>query len=158
MKNAPTANNDESAPDKRDSTPGTFPKRRNTVTAGVLAALMESKTITGMDGVFSMSSTRLAAFIFYLEQNYGWTIERRDFATGTNDGRESWVTQYWLLQATITQAFDLGARDWVDGVNAARAERRKLAAKCKIEAAKKNALRTKFRKPDPRQAGLWGDF
>src|SRR5471032_2460012 len=106
MKNAPTANNDESAPDKRDSTPGTFPKRRNTVTAGVLAALMESKTITGMDGVFSMSSTRLAAFIFYLEQNYGWTIERRDFATGTNDGRESWVTQYWLLQATITQAFD----------------------------------------------------
>lgn len=157
MKNAPTTSSDESAPDKRDSTPGTFPKRRNTVTAGVLAALMESKTITGMDSVFSMSTTRLAAFVCYLEQHYGWTIDRHDVATGTNDGRESWVTAYWLPPAVIAQAFDLGARDWVDGVKVASTERRKLAGKCKTEAARKNAIRSKLRKQDPRQGRLWGD-
>lgn len=157
MKNAPTEINDESAPDKRDSTPGTFPKRRDTVTASVLAALMESKTITGMDSVFSMSTTRLAAFVHRLERRYGWTIDRHDLATGTNDGRESWVTAYWLLPAAIAKAFDLGAREWVDGVNAASIDRRKLAGKCKAEAAKKNAIRNKLRKQDPYQGRLWGD-
>lgn len=158
MKNAPTEINDESAPDKRDSTLGTFPKRRNTVIAGVLAALMESKTITSMDSVFSMSTTRLAAFIHRLEQRYGWAIDRHDVATGTNDGRESWVTAYWLLPTAIAKAFDLGAREWVDGVKAASAERRKLAGKCKAEAAKKNAIRNKLRKQDPRQGRLWGEL
>lgn len=156
MKNAPTTN-DEGAPDKRDSTPGTFPTRRNTVIADVLAALMESKTITSMDSVFSMSTTRLAAFVCRLQTFYGWTIERHDVATGTNDGRESWVTAYWLSPAVIAQAFGLGAREWVDGVKAAGAERRKLAGKCKAEAAKKNAIRNKLRKQDPRQGHLWGD-
>jgi hypothetical protein len=158
MKNAPAANSNESAPDKRDSTPGTFPKRRNTVTADVLAALMESKVITGMDSVFAMSTTRLAAFICRLGKRYGWTIERHDVAAGTNDGRESWVTAYWLPPTTIARAFALGAREWVDGVKAASAERRKLAGKCKTEAAKKNAIRNKLRPQDPRQGRLWDDM
>lgn len=156
MKNAPTTN-DESAPDQRDSTPGALPARQNTVTAAVLAALLESNSLTGMDSVFSMSTTRLAAVIYYLEQQYGWVIERRDFVAGTNDGRESWVVAYWLPQAVIAQAFDLvGARDWIDSVKAARVERRKEAGQRKADAAKKNAIRNQMRKQDPRQGGLWG--
>jgi hypothetical protein len=37
MKNAPTPNSSESAPDKRDYNAGTFPVRHDTVLADVLA-------------------------------------------------------------------------------------------------------------------------
>src|SRR3546814_4874033 len=119
--NAP-ATNHESAPSKRNYNPGQLPKRKNTVTAAVLAGLLEGETLTGMDAVFGQSTTRLGAVVFWLSERYGWTIERRDIATGTNDGRVAWITCYWLRQATRAAAFDVGARPWVDGVKAARAQ------------------------------------
>lgn len=157
MKNARPQTTETSALDKCDSTPGTLPSRRNTVRAAVLAAMLESDVMTGMDSVFKQSTTRLGAVIYALEHEYGWRIERRDIATGTNDGRIATIAAYWLPQATIAKAFEADARQWVDGVNAARAERRKESEKCKAQAVRTNAAR-KLRTPtDPRQSNLWGN-
>lgn len=154
MENAPTTNSSESAPDKRDYTLGAFPKRRNTVTADVIASLLESNTSTGMESVFTQSTTRLAAHIGYVTRKYNWTIERRDIVTGTNDGRTTWITQYWLPQETIAKAFEIGAREFIETVKTARAKQRQKAGKCKSEAARINAM---LRKNDPRQGSLWGE-
>lgn len=154
MKNAPTTN-DESAPDKRDYTPGTLPVRHNTVRAAVLAAMLEGAAMTGMESVFAQSTTRLAAVICEVAKRYGWNFDRGDVAVGTKDGRITSVTTYWLPQETIARAFALGARLWVDQVKAARADSRKNANKCKADAARINAMR---RKSDPRQGAFWGDL
>jgi hypothetical protein len=157
MENAPTTNSSESAPDKRDYTPGELLKRIDTVRAAALAAMLEGADLTGMDSVFKHSTTRLSAVIHALTNRYGWQFERRDFATGTSDGRTAWISMYWLPQETIAQAFEDGAREWIERVKVARAERRKNANKCKASAAKKNAARARLRKQDPRQGAFWGD-
>lgn len=156
MKTLPNQTAFESAPDKRDYTPGTLPKRINTVTAAVLAGLLESNTMTGMESVFKQNTTRLGAFIHRLTRDYGWNFARRDIATGTNDGRIATITAYWLPQETIAQAFEAGAREWIGSVKAARAERRKQSDKCKADAARINATRH-FKIQDPRQDRLWGE-
>lgn len=153
MKTPPNQNAFESAPSKRNYTPGTLPTRINTVTAAVLAGLLESNTLTGMDSVIKQSTTRLGAVVHRLTRDYGWQIDRRDFATGTSDGRVAEVSAYWLPQATIAQAFEAGARQWVNSVKDARAIRRKDAEKCRKIATRKNAAR----KTDPRQSGFWED-
>lgn len=158
MKNAPITISNESAPDKRDYNAGTRPERINTVTAEALALLLEMNEITGMESVFRMSTTRLSAVIHYLQKRYDWQIERRDEVTGTNDGRIPTITVYWLPQATIAQAFERGARDWIDRVKAARKEKRKAADKCKEIAARINHARKQSRKSDPRQSSLWGEL
>jgi hypothetical protein len=155
MENAPTQNSNESAPDKRDYIPGTFPKHHYTVTSAVLAGLLESYTFTGMESVFQQSTTRLSAVVHYLGRKYNWSIERRDIVTGTNDGRTTWITQYWLPQETIANAFEMGARDFIEKVKTARVKQRQQAGKCKSEAARINAM---LRRQDPRQSGLWGDL
>ena len=156
MKTPPNKTAFESAPEKRDYTPGTRPVRHNTVTSAVLASFLESNTLTGMDSVFKQSTTRLGAVVHRLERDYGWHIERRDIATGTNDGRIAWIRTYWLPQATIAQAFEIGARKWIDSVKVARAKRRKQSDKCKVEADRLNAARKHFKTQDPRQSNLWG--
>jgi hypothetical protein len=156
MKNAPTTISSESAPDKRDYTPGELPNRIDTVRAAALAAMLEGSDLTGMESVFKHSTTRLSAVIHALTKRYEWKFETRDIATGTNDGRETWITAYWLPQETIAKAFEAGAREWIESVKAARAERRKQSGKCKISAALKNAARNQQRKQDPRQGNLWG--
>lgn len=156
MKNAPVQTTNERATHKRNYTPGTLPRRINTVTAAVLAGLLESNILDGMESVFRQSTTRLGAYIHYLERDYGWHIERRDMATGTSDGRIASISVYWLPQATIAQAFEAGARDWISSVKAARAERRKQTDRCKADAARINAHKH-FKVQDPRQDRLWGD-
>ena len=76
MKTPPNQTEFESAVEKRNYNPGTLPKRINTVTAAVLAGLLESKELTGLESVFSMSTTRLAAYIHTLSDKYDWEIER----------------------------------------------------------------------------------
>lgn len=156
MKNAPVQTTNEGAADTANYIPGTFPKRIDTVTAAVLAGLLESNTLTGMDSVFKQNTTRLGAVVHRLTQDYGWHIERRDIATGTNDGRIATISAYWLTQATIARAFEAGAREWIERVKTARAERKKQAEKCKADAARINATRRHFHNQDPRQGNLWG--
>jgi hypothetical protein len=147
-------NSETNALDNCGYAPGNLPKRINTVTAAVLAGMLESNTLTGLDSVYMQSTTRLSAVIHSLEQRYDWTINRRKIATGTNDGRVAEISAYWLPQTTIAQAFAIGARNWVEGVKAARAARRKQSEKCKSDAAKINA-RKHFKNHDPRQDELW---
>jgi len=156
MKNAPVQTTNEGAGGTANYTPGQLPKKRNTVVAAVLASLLESRAMTGMESVFKQSTTRLGAVIHYLENKYDWQIPRRDVATGTSDGRVANVSAYWLPQATIAKAFDAGAREWIESVKAARAERRKQSDKCKVDAAQRNA-RKHFKCHDPRQDNLWGE-
>jgi hypothetical protein len=151
MKKRPVQDSNEGAGDTANYTPGTLPKRINTVTAEVLACLLESKTLTGLESVFKQNTTRLGAFIHVFERDYNWHIDRKDFAAGTSDGRISYPSAYWLPQATIAQAFEAGAREWIESVKVARAERRKLAGECKVKAAQRNAAR----KQNPRQDNLW---
>lgn len=129
-----------SANEHRNSN-GVLPTRVNTVTASFLAALLEGSTLTGMEAVFRQSTTRAAAWVHYLEGKYGWNIERREVADGTNDGRISWVTRYWLSDESIEAAFAAGARDWIDRVQAAVSKRRANASEVKARAARLNAGR-----------------
>ena len=154
-KTPPQSQNHESAPSKRNFNPGQLPTRKSTVTSAVLACLLEGETLTGMDAVFGQHTTRLGAVVFRLHERYGWTIERRDVACGTKDGRIAWITAYWLPQATRAAAYQANAGEWVSDVKTARAKLRKTANKRRVEAAKINARR---RAADPRQIDLWGDL
>lgn len=132
---------------------GAFPVRHNTVTAEVLGHLLNGENLTGMDAVFSANTTRLAAVIYYMEQEYGWSIDRVDIDVGTNDGRVATIRAYYLPRATIRRAFDAGALEFCRSVKEARAKCRKQAPKAKAEADKRNAARAaKF---NPHQGSLF---
>lgn len=128
-----------------DGCNGSFPIRRNTVTAEVLYLLLNGENLTGMDAVFSASTTRLAAFINYLGKKYNWTIDRADVDVGTNDGRMVTIRDYYLPRATIRRAFDSDALEFCRSVKEARAKTRKHAPKAKAEAEKRNAARAACR-------------
>ena len=158
MKSAPTTISNESAPDQRNYTVGRLPASRNTVTSAVLADLLESKVLTGMDGIFNQGTTRLSAVVHSLERNHGWTVERRTVATGTKDGRVALIAAYWLSPIIIEQAFATGARDWVDGVKAVRTKQREQANMCEDFAARINACLRRSSEEVPRRGGPGADL
>lgn len=133
---------------------GGFPTRRNTVTAEVLWHLLNGENLTGMDAVFSASTTRLAAYINYLGEKYNWTIDRVDIDVGTSDGRVAVISAYYLPRSDIRRAFDTGALEFCRSVKDARAKTRKHAPKAKAEAEKRNAARAAA-KFDPNQRALF---
>lgn len=133
---------------------GAFPSRHNTVTAEVLSRLIGGENLTGMDAVFSASTTRLSAVIFSLKKSHGWTIDHADMDVGTNDGRVAVIRAYFLDRATIRRAFDAGALKFCQSVKDARAKTRKRASKAKAEAAKRNAARAAA-KFNPHQGALF---
>lgn len=141
MKNAPITNSNESAPDKHNYTPGTFPLKRDTIRADILAGLLSSQTFKGMACVSSQSTTRLSAVIHILGEKYGWPISRREVVDGTRDGRICYVTEYWIEPDTIKDAFKRGAGEWIASVRSARAHLRTRARRCKAIAARINARR-----------------
>jgi len=157
MKKRPHNRSNESAKEQGDCNPGRLPHRQNTVTAAVLAGFLEGQKFTGMEAVFEQHTTRLSDVVFRLSERYGWTIERRDIATDTKDGRVAWITEYWLSQATRAAAFDAGARPWITDVKTARTKLRNTADKRKAEAARISATHKQVRKQDPRQFGFLGD-
>lgn len=133
---------------------GAFPTRRNTVTAEVLSRLCNGENLTGMDAVFGCSTTRLAAVIHYLAEEYGWNVDHVDIDVGTNDGRMAVIRAYFFPRATIRHAFDRGALEFCRSVKDARAKTRKHAPKAKAEAEKRNAARAAA-KFDPNQRALF---
>jgi hypothetical protein len=132
---------------------GSFPHRKDTVTAEVLTQLLRGETLTGLDSVRKANTTRLGAFIFTLEKNYGWTIARHDVFVGTGDGRMPTITAYYLERSTIRAAFDFGALAFCRAVDSAREKQRQNASKLKREANKRNSLKAAARH-DPRQFDL----
>lgn len=105
-----------------------FPKGPTSIRAHVLAVLLASEDMTGSESIFAYRKASLATVIRALIRKYHWPIEREDFPTNTADGRAAWATVYSLPQDVIDAALKGGARDWLEGVKAARAVRTRQAA------------------------------
>ena len=99
---------------------GSFPKQRNTVTAEVLAQLLDGKRISGMDAVFAANTTRLAATIHHLIHEHLWDIGNTDEVIQTNDGRVTEIRRYHLNHNIIAAAMQVGAREFCESVSEAR--------------------------------------
>ena len=133
---------------------GDFPVKQNTVTADVLARLLNGERLTSLDTVYEASTTRLGAVVFYLVNTYGWQIESIDKAAGCKDGRVAWVSEYFISNDTRTHALAAGAGQWCAAVRAARTKRRAHAAQARREASRANTARNAYRQ-QPGQCGLF---
>lgn len=128
-----------SAPNSaKHSRPGRLPAKLDTVIAEVLCQLLEGKSLTGMDGVYAASTTRLSAVIHDLEKTHAWTIERDEVVSGCKDGRTTTITRYWVGSSAIELAREAGAESWCAQVKVARAALRRDAMEAKREAARQN--------------------
>ena len=134
--------------------PGGLPAKLNTVTAEVLARLLNYERLTSLDAVDEASTTRLSAVTFYLAEKYAWPIEAVDKAAGCRDGRVAWVAEYFLDPEIVARAMAAGAGDWCAKVRAARRARRAHAAQARRDAERANAARN-ARRPHPGQQGLF---
>lgn len=134
--------------------PGGLPAKLNTVTAEVLARLLNYERLTSLDAVDEASTTRLSAVTFYLAKKYGWPIEAVDKAAGCRDGRVAWVAEYFIAPEVVARAMAAGAGDWCGKVRTARRARRAHAAQARRDAERANAAR-KTRRHQPGQQGLF---
>ena len=134
--------------------PGGLPAKLNTVTAEVLARLLNHERLTSLDAVSEASTTRLSAVTFYLTNEYGWPIESVDKAAGCRDGRVAWVSEYFLPADVIARAMAAGAGKWCASVRASRLKRRAHAAQAHRVAERFNDAR-KGRRSHPGQQGLF---
>ena len=123
------------------TTPGRLPLKQDTVTAEVLARLLNGERLTSLAAVHETSTTRLGAVKFSLEETHGWSIRATDKAAGCNDGRLAWIVEYHLHPEAIEKAMAAGAGAWCDGVRKARLERRRKAAQAIREAERVNEAR-----------------
>lgn len=103
--------------------PGRFPAGPASMRAQVLAVLLASSDMTGVESIFENRKVTLNTVVRALTRKYGWPIERHDFPTNTIDGRAAWASVFSLPQEVIDAALDAGGRDWLDGVRAARGAR-----------------------------------
>jgi hypothetical protein len=102
----------------------------NTLRAEVLAVLLASEDMAGLESAFAKKgATRLSTVVRALTRRYGWPIERHEFAANTVDGRAAWVSMYCLPPEAITRALELGAAGWIDEVKASRYKRHRQAGK-----------------------------
>lgn len=101
-------------------TPGRYPAMASTLRAETLLVLLASGDMTGVESLFEHRKIALNTVIRALIRKYGWPIERHDFPTNTADGRAAWASVYSLPQEVLDAALASGARDWIDGVKAAR--------------------------------------
>lgn len=108
---------------KHKQEPGRFPAGPATLRAQVLAVLLASGDMTGVDSIFDQRKVTLNTVIRALTRKYGWPIERRDFPTNTADGRAAWASVFCLPQDVIDAALAAGGADWLEGVCAARLAR-----------------------------------
>ena len=132
---------------------GKLPKRQNTVTAEVLARLLNHERLTGLEAVFDSSTTRLADVVYRLHGTHGWIVSSEDKVTGCADGRTATVSEYFLLHEVIGTAMAAGADEWCKAVRAARRQLRAKAAEARLKAARANAARRRCAHPG--QFGLF---
>ena len=109
--------------DKHQAKVGRFPTGPSSMRAQVLAVLLSSDDMTGIESIFENRKVTLNTVVRALTRKYGWPIERHDFPTNTIDGRSAWASVFSLPQEVIDAALDAGGRDWIDGVGAARGAR-----------------------------------
>lgn len=109
--------------EKNQARVGRFPTGPSSMRAQVLAVLLASDDMTGVESIFENRKVTLNTVVRALMRKYGWPIERHDFPTNTIDGRAAWASVYSLPQEVIDAALGAGGRDWIDGVRAARGAR-----------------------------------
>lgn len=97
-----------------------FPAMSASIRAEVLAVLLASGDMAGVESLFDHRKVSLATVVRALMRKYGWPIERRDFPTNMDDGRAAWASVYCLSQQVIDAALANGGRDWLDGMQALR--------------------------------------
>jgi len=131
--------------------------RKNTVRAEVLARFLDHERMTGMEGVFKASTTRLSAVVHALGE-YGWPIERHDKVVGSSDGRIPTIREYWLSPDVIERAAAAGAGAWCAEVKAARRALRAKAEQARRDAAKANATAAARRRTAMTRASGQADF
>ncbi|MES2900902.1 MAG: hypothetical protein V4723_14325 [Pseudomonadota bacterium] len=100
-----------------------FPASLTTARAAVLAVLLSSDDMTGMESIFDGRKTALNTVIRALKRKYGWPIELRSFPSNTADGRGAWATVFSIPQDVIDAAMEAGGRDWLEGYFAAKRSR-----------------------------------
>lgn len=112
-----------------DIKPGRFPAGPASMRAQVLAVLLASSDMTGVESIFENRKVTLNTVVRALSRKYGWPIERHDFPTNTIDGRAAWASVFCLPQEVIDAALEAGGRDWLEGVRAARGARARRAVR-----------------------------
>lgn len=112
---------------KNQAAIGKFPAGPSSMRAQVLAVLLASDDMTGVESLFDHRKVTLNTVVRALVRKYGWPIERRDFPTNTEDGRAAWASVFCLSQDVIDAALEAGGRDWLEGVAAARGARSRRA-------------------------------
>jgi hypothetical protein len=103
-----------------DRKPPRFPALSGSIRAEVLAVLLASGDMAGVESLFDHRKVSLATVVRALIRKYGWPIERRDFPTNMDDGRAAWASVYCLAQPVIDAALENGGRDWLDGMQVMR--------------------------------------
>lgn len=99
---------------------GAFPSKHNSVTADVLARLIQGEKLTSMDAVFAASTTRLAPKVHVLRHSNGWDIVSTPSVIHTVDGRFVEVSEYSLSAASIEAAMTGGGTQFCESVMVAR--------------------------------------
>ncbi|KRD27181.1 hypothetical protein ASE39_02485 [Acidovorax sp. Root267] len=132
----------------------TYPKRRASACAEMLADMLSGKELTAADTLSKAATMRAAAHVHYLAKRYNWPIEADERAVGCTDGRVATVSAYKLPADCIHAAHAAGARRWIAEVKAARATLRAKAAQAYRSAAAINKAH-KRRKHNPGQRGLF---
>jgi hypothetical protein len=106
-----------------EAKPGKFPTGPSSMRAQVLAVMLASDDMTGIESIFENRKVTLNTVVRALVRKYGWPIERHDFPTNTADGRAAWASVFSLPQAVIDAALAAGGTEWLEGVQAARGSR-----------------------------------
>jgi hypothetical protein len=147
MKTPDTTKAASSVPEQASSLPFSLPHRTDTACAEVLARLLKGEVLTGMDAVYAASTTRLAAHVHYLADNYRVETVTGERAVGCTDGRVATITTYELPPAVVEAARAGVAARWIATVRTDRAAKRAKAALAQKKAANINAARKRTAPP-----------
>ncbi|MDO8887976.1 MAG: hypothetical protein Q7V16_05280 [Hydrogenophaga sp.] len=147
MKTPDTTKAASSVPEQASSLPFSLPHRTDTACAEVLARLLKGEVLTGMDAVYAASTTRLAAHVHYLADNYRVETVTGERAVGCRDGRVVTITTYELPPAVVEAARAGAAARWIATVRSDRAAKRAQAALAHRKAANINATRKRTAPP-----------
>ena len=99
---------------------GAFPSQHKSVTAEVLARLIQGEILTSMSMVFGAHTTRLAPKVHVLRHKRGWDIVSAPAIIHTVDGRLTKISEYSLSAASVEAALAKGGTQFCESVKVAR--------------------------------------
>ena len=113
---------------------GTFPKRKASVVALVLAKLLVGQKVNAIEFVAEAQTSRVKDLVASLRRHHGWgAICSEKVALETADGRVQWVHQYWLPEDVIIETRTNDTLEWVKKV----LDLRRLSHKASVRAKRR---------------------